>query len=43
MQQIFYTDEEARLNIDVNIEPLHQSDEKKKEGNVFEPDDWGKF
>lgn len=33
MEQVFYTREEARLNIDVDIEPLYQLDEEENEGD----------
>lgn len=39
MEQVFYTREEARLNIDVDIEPLHQLDEEENEEDVFQLDD----
>ena len=32
IEQVFYTREEARLNIDVDIEPLYQLDEEENEG-----------
>jgi hypothetical protein len=39
MEQVFYTQEEARLYIDVDIEPLYQLDEEENEEDVFQLDD----
>lgn len=35
LEQVFYTREEARLNIDVDIEPLRKSDEEENEEDVL--------
>jgi len=39
IEQVFYTREEARLNIDVDIEPLCQLDEEENEGDELPFDD----
>jgi len=39
MELVFYTREEARLNIDVDMEPFHQLDEEENEEDVFQLDD----
>lgn len=39
MEQVFYTREEARLNIDVDIERLYELDEEENEGDELPFDD----